>query len=130
MIPDGELLTGTYLRANASVLALGTRIVSRIPGNTVGPWAKLTQLDARDVTGTTERLVEFMVQLEVYATDVPTVWTHARTMRAALKAMPGVRTHGVVTAVRFTNMARIPDADFEPARERVILDTLVTARPV
>lgn len=127
MIPDAERLVGEYLRAHPDVTA---RVVGRTPGkNASDPaWIRLTQLDAADdPTSGQEHLIGYLLQLDIYAGGQPEVWTLARAVRAALHAMPG--THGdiVITAVRFTGMARIPDQDFEPARERVVLTTTVYA---
>lgn len=128
MIPDVERITYAYLDTHPDIAALGTRFVGRTPKDTGSPWVRVTQLDAADNPGSSvERLISYMVQLDIYAGGRPEVWPHALTIRAALKEMPGIHDAVVVTAVRFAGMARIPDQDFEPARERVVLTAVIYA---
>lgn len=132
---DAELIVSQYLQA-----ALATRVVGRTPSNTSGTWITLTQLDARAVGDhRSDHFVDYLLQLDVYAGGRPELWPLAHAARAAMRGLPGVRTatgpddetlEAVVTGVVFSGMARIPDTDFEPARERVVLTASVYAHPV
>lgn len=130
LIPDLERLAYVYLDAHPAVVALGTRLVGRTPKDTGGPWVRVTQLDARQQSRPTDHLTGFMIQFDVYAGNQETVWTHARTIRAALADMLDAAHSGAtVTGVNFLGMLRNPDLDFDPARERVILTAEIFAHP-
>ncbi len=133
MIVDGEKLIGTYLRTHASITALDARVVGKTPSSTETPWIRLTQLDARSERSEHEHFLAYYLQLDIYAGEdggQPEAVTLARTAREALHQMQYATHAGaVVSAVTFSGMARIPDTDFEPARERVVLDTTVRIHP-
>lgn len=134
MIPDVEKLTADYLRTAPGIEALGARVVGKTPEKLSTPWIKLVQIDATNAAvSPPERLIEFALQLDCYAGSSggqPEATLLARTARAALVSMPDASHDGaVVTSVRFSGMIRLPDADFEKARERVVLDVSVWARP-
>lgn len=130
-IPDAERIVGAYLRAHADVIAAGgQRVVGRTPEDTAGPWTRLTLIDPTDVGEGLEYLIDYLLQLDVYAPDTAKVWQIALTTRAALKALEGTTLAGtVVSRVRFPGMLRAPDDTFEPARERVILTASVRLHP-
>lgn len=131
---DAEFLVGKYLAAQ-----LDARVVGRTPEDTSGAWIKLTQLDARAVDShRSDHLVDYLLQFEVYAGSQRDVHSLANATRAALAVLPGPRTAtrsddteeaAVVTGVIFSGMPRLPDTDFKPARERVILTASVFAHP-
>lgn len=130
MIPDAEAIIGTYLRTHTQVAALGARIVGQTPSDTIEPWVRLTQLDAsNEPRSRPEHLIDYLIQCDCYAGrdgGQAQASLLARTVRAALDDMPS-RSHtgAVVTRVKFTSMPRIPDTDYEPARERYILSGTV-----
>lgn len=129
LIVDIEKLVGNYLRAHTAVTALNTRIVGKTPKTTATSWVRLTKLSSPSVNYP-ERLVEFMVQLDVYAGATggqPEAILNARTIRAALCDLPGLHTEGVVCSVRILGGPREPDIDFEDAREREILTAIIYA---
>lgn len=136
MIADLEKIASDYLRTHTAVAALSTRFVGKTPtedtGGTHDAWVRVAQLAAPNVTrGPAEHLVAYLLQLDVYASDdggQPEANTHARTIRAALHDdFPGQRTGAVVTNVRFTGHLRLPDTEFKPARERVVLTVEIRA---
>lgn len=138
MIPDIEKVAGSYLRADSAVAAIvGRRIVGKTPSSVGEAWVRVTQLDARDAPDSrAEHLINYLLQFDCFAGyEPPDDAGHgqpeanllARTVRDALWDMPGVHDDTVVTSVRFTGMTRIPDTDFEPARERVILTASIHA---
>jgi hypothetical protein len=134
LIPDCEKLTSDYLRTHAEVSTLTSRIVGKTPSDTSDPWVRVTQLDASNQTlSRPEHLIEYLIQFDCYAGvdgGQPEAKTLASTVREALADMPGATYDGAVcTNARFTGMARIPDTDFEPARERVILDATIWMHP-
>lgn len=129
MIPDAEKLIGKYLRSETS-----ERVVGKTPDNTDDSWVRLTQLDARTVEGSrSEHLVEAFVQLDCYAGregGQPEGNALGREIRAVLVDMPNhSHADGVVTGVEIRGHTRIPDADFAPSRERVILTAAVWMHP-
>jgi hypothetical protein len=131
IIPDAERIIGVYLRAHPDLTAVaGARVVGRTPDDQAGAWTRLTQLDAIDVGAGHEHLIDYLLQLEVYATDAAKVWQIARATRRALKAAQGQTLDGtVISRVTFAGMLRNPDTAFEPARERIILTATVRLHP-
>lgn len=114
-IPDIETLIVAYLS--------DFNVVDRTPRNTRTGWVRLTLLDARQ-TDTPDHLVDFYVQLDCYEgdNDPPNsieASNLARAVRAELVEMPLADHDGaVVSGVEINGMARIPDEETEPARER------------
>lgn len=128
-IPDAERIVSDYLRSHADVVALATRVVGKTPDTVSTSWVRVTLLDAANEAGSRpERLIDYMLQLDCFAGATggqPEANSLARTVRAVLHEMPGLQGGVVVTCVRFIGMARIPDTDFEPARERIVLTATV-----
>lgn len=133
MIPDAERIVSDYLRSHAAVAALDTRVVSKTPGDDAGgtaqSWVRVTQLDAQNSPQSRpEHLIDYLLQIDSYAGKdggKPEASLLNRTVRAALDDMPGVHDGVVVTSVKFTNNARLPDSDFKEPRERYVLTTSI-----
>lgn len=133
LAPDAEKIVSGWLRDDLGVAAIvGRRVVGKTPSSTTEPWVKVVQLDDRDdPVSSVEHLHSYLLQLDCYAgyeppDDIghgqPEANVLGRTVRAVLKEMQGgIVDDVVVSAVRFINMARIPDTGFEPERERVVL---------
>lgn len=135
MIVDIEKLVAGYLRDHDDITELETRIRATTPstqtGGIVEPWVRITMLDTRRVTRS-NWLINYLVDLDVYAGATggqPEAVLHARTIDDVLERMPGAHTDGVVTKVT-TSMLRLPDGDFEPARERIVITAEIHAHPV
>lgn len=128
MIPDAEKVVSGYLRAHDDIVALDGRVVATTPSEKSGgiarPWIRVTQLDDRAVNDSrSDHLIEFMLQLDIYAGSTggqPEASLLNRTVRQALRDMPGEHDDAVVTGVRFVSALRLPDSDIEPARERYV----------
>lgn len=140
LIPDAELILGDYLRELPAIVAIGANVAPVIPSNTTKPWVRVTLLDARKIPGSEpDWLVEHYLQFDCYADATATkdkagqgqASLLARTVRAALEAAKGqtLGAAAVVCDVHVTNMARVPDETFDPARPRYVLDELVVMRP-
>lgn len=129
--PDVEAITATYLLAHDGLEPLvGSRIGGRHPKSTGTPWIKVVQIgDA--VFSESTHLVHAFLQFDCYGgKDIDTAQGEAslvsRTLRAALNDMPeATHSAAVVTGVVFTGRRRVPDPDFQPARERFILDATI-----
>ena len=133
LAPDIEKVVFEYLRDHADIAPLNTRVVGKTPDDTAASWARVTQLDASQ-TDQADHLSDFLLQIDCYpsatgldGSQQKEVSLLARTVRAAMRDMPGIRSGTVVTGVRVTGDARVPDTDFEPARERRILTIQVWA---
>lgn len=129
MQPDTEKLIGIYLRAQSAVTNLvGQRVSGKHPRNTATPWVKVTQIGDTAVTSRPLHLYEVRLQLDCYggdddATSHEEASELARTVRQELSEAPdSSHTGAVISHVTFGPMSRIPDTDFEPARERFVLD--------
>lgn len=108
---------------------LGVRVSGSTPKDTGQPWIKVTQLDDRNVAG--ERTDHFNVsylQLDCYASvDGPAGQAEASSLyeaaRNALLVMPDETfSDAVVTAVTFGTCPRVPDMEFDPPRQRYVLN--------
>lgn len=130
LLPDAEALIGTYLRQHPDVQALGARVIGRTPKDTSEPWVRIQQFDNPAVGDSrTEHLIAWFGQFDCYAGKVggqEEASLLTRTVRGALAVMHEASHDGaVVTGVRFVSCPRIPDEDFEPARERYLLSAEV-----
>src|SRR5262245_30283939 len=157
IIADAERLIGRYLR---DYPGLGVRVRGTPPSDDerATSWIMLTQLDADNDAGIgPDYLITHMLQFDCYAGEdggQPEAVRLGGSVREALAQLnyggsfagtvlggsivggtivggtiPGGT--GVVSGLRFSGHARVPDTEgFEPARERVVLDALVTIRPV
>lgn len=125
MIPDIEAVLVSYLSP-----LIGVTVSTETPNDTSAQWVKVTQLDAQDATGNTEHLIDYMVQLDCYAgADEGSVEASglAREVRSMLATMFQRVSDPVISRVQFLSMPRIPDTDFEPARQRYALTVSVRA---
>jgi hypothetical protein len=136
MLPDGEALITEYLSGHPDIVALGARVAGSNPKTQSAPRLKVTQLDAVDAPNTPfEYLTDHLFQIDCYASNAKDGQQAeanllARTTREVLKDLEATMVDDIkVTQVRFVGMARIPDTDFEPARERVILSTEIRMHP-
>lgn len=134
MIPDAEAICGAYLREQDSLVALSVNVATQLPRTFTRPWVRVIQLDNPAVNGSrTDHLIEYMLQFDCYAGSEggsPEASLVTRTVREALRALPQASLDdAVVTGVQFISCPRIPDTDFEPARERYALSALVWMHP-
>jgi len=120
---DIEKVLTAYLKTET-----GERIVGETPTSTGSPWVKVTLLDTDDRSRPTDRLLRHFVQFDCYAgSDGPSGQGEAQALcdqvRAALRQLSVVDLpEGVVTSVEIRGPRRIPDLDFESARQRYILE--------
>jgi hypothetical protein len=132
---NAEAIVGSYLREHADLKALKARVLGQTPSTTDKPWVRITQQDLRNVTGTrkAEHLVAYWLQLDCYAGakgGQPEAQALNAAVRAALVAITDASLAGAVaTDVEFLSNPRIADDDFEPARERFVLDAEIYMHP-
>lgn len=129
MIPDIEKIVAAHLRDAAPITDLDARVVGKTPDTLTRPWVRVTQLDGSS-DAATDHLVGFLVQFDCYAGadgGQPEANLLARTVRLVLRDLRGPVTDAVVTGVRVTGDARIPDDTFEPARERRVITAEIYA---
>jgi hypothetical protein len=136
---DSEGVLGDYLRNDLDLMVLGARVLGQTPDTTEKPWVQVTLLDPANVTGNSrvEYLMSYYVQFDCYAgseeNSSPAAFELADAVRSslidAIGQSIGPDDEAVVTDVRPLSMPRIPDNDFEPARQRYILDAEVFMRP-
>ncbi len=128
MIPDPEAVLTTYLTDVAG--ALGGTVRGKTPKDTTDPWVRLTLLDAPSTDGgEADHLIAAYLQLDCYAGSDgghAAASLLARTVREALVTITD-GDHGdvVVTGAKLGGYQRLPDTDFEPARERYVLSATV-----
>lgn len=136
MHPDVEVILVAYLAGRGDVAALTDQIGTRTPPATSDPWAKVTAIiDTANARSSALHLTHALVQIDCYgSSDHATMKAEAselaRTIRAALAAMPAAtHTGAVVTAVRDLTIRPLPDDDLTPARERYIVEGTITLHP-
>lgn len=129
MIPDFEALLFTYLKNRTEIQQLGAQIVPVTPSSTADPWVRVTQLDADSAQPHIDHVVGCMVQLDCYAAadgGQEEASELTRRVREALRVMRFSSHSGaVITDAQFLSCPRLPDEDFEPARERYALTAIV-----
>jgi hypothetical protein len=124
-VVDAEKLVSFYLRDE------GFRVVGSPPADRSSAWVRLQQIADTDLSRP-QYLVQAQLQLDCYAGAAggqPEAIGLALSVREALERLEGEGPHGVVTATQFRGQNRLPDPTFEPPRERVILQVLVTSHP-
>lgn len=135
MTPDVEQLVGDWLRASLGIMAIvGTRVVGRTPQDTTEPWVRVSLLDDRPAGNSRGlHLINALVQIDCYAGATERGYAQedafdlARLVRGRLNDMPGTHGADVVTTVREPGIARMPDTDLAPARERYVVTATVYA---
>ncbi len=134
-ILDMVAIVVDYLGSQKSVSDLvGDRISHKTPETLDKPWVRITQLDARNETGTreVEHLVSYYLQLDFYAGKAnryAEAVDPSRATRAALVDLPKATLEGArATDVGFLSMPAGADPDV--GRERVVLDCEIFAHPV
>lgn len=129
MIPSAEQVVGDYLREHAGVAALGARIVGTTPRDTDQPWVRITLLGDPSVDDPADHLVAGYLQLDCYAGrdgGQAEADMLRRTVRAALGDIATAsHVDAVVTGATVGGTLRLPDQDFEPARERYVVSATV-----
>lgn len=136
LLPDFEKLVASYLLNYPDITDITTRIGTRTPPNTDQPWVRIRQLGEQpDRTSPALFNTEAYLQLDCYGSnDRSSAHAEAvllaRLAQAALHTLPRAATLDcVVSRVYFGSLSHIPDADFEPARERYILTAYIHAHP-
>lgn len=125
MIENFEKLLADHLRT------VDLRVTAKTPDDTDSPWVCLTLLNAPQ-TDLADHFSGYYCQLDCYAGaggGQPEAVSVAAAARGAIGAMEGVHDLGVVTGAQIEGFARIPDAEFEPARERIIVTATIYAHP-
>lgn len=133
-ILDMVAIVVDYLGSQEAVSDLaGDRIGHKTPETLDKPWVRITQLDARNETGTreVEHLVSYYLQMDFYAGKANR-YAEAVDLsiaaRAELVDLPGATLDGaVVTDIGFLSMPAGTDPDI--GRERVVLDAEFYAHP-
>jgi hypothetical protein len=127
VIADCEAVIGDHLRSALSVLAVP--VVGRTPNDTDEPWVRVTLLDAPSEGSEADHLVGAYVQLDCFAGrdgGQEEASLIARTVREALRTIAAASHSGAtVNGSVIDGYARIPDTEFEPARERFTVTATV-----
>lgn len=132
MIVDAEKLVSNYLREHVRITPLGARVVGKTPDSTIAPWIRVTQINAPQ-GGVPDHHVAFTLQLDCYAGKTggqPEANSLAIAARAALQdAHLSTHALGIVSGCAISSDMRLPDTDFEPARDRRVITATVWAHP-
>lgn len=132
---NAEAVVGAYLRTHPAVVALEARVLGETPDSTDKPWVQVTLINPSNETRNrqVEWLVGYYLQLDCYAGKdggQSEAYSLASAVRSALVAITTVELDdAVATDVEFLTMPRIPDTEFEPARQRYVLDAIVYMHP-
>jgi len=126
-VVDAEKLLAFYLREH------GFRVVGTTPSDRDTAWVRVIQIAAANIAGPPDYFTRSLLQLDCYAGKSggqPEAINLALAVREVLWPLVGTRAQGVVSATLITNQTRLPDPDFEPARERVVLTVELYAHPL
>jgi hypothetical protein len=140
VIFDAAPLVGGWLRDHDDLIALDARVaVGELPRTTTRPWVRITELDALPIARTRlDHAIRYAMQFDCYAGEEATAAFEGRreasllvrTVRAILRSWEGTtRDEAVIAAVRILGCPRVPDADYEPARERYALTAEILMHP-
>lgn len=136
LLPDFEAIVASYLLEYPDITGITTRIGTRTPPNTDQPWVRIRQLaEQPDRTSPALHNTEAYMQFDCYGSNDRSsahqeAVVLARVVQAALHVLPQVTdVDCVVSRVYFGSLSHVPDADFEPARERYILTAYIHAHP-
>jgi hypothetical protein len=128
LLPSVEILTVAHLKAHPDVAALvGTRVGTELyAGTQPAVWLSLVTGEERF----RNHLAAQLVDVRSYGGTKAQADVLARTVHAAMHAMPGSHAQGIVTAVGATAMPGwIPDEGFSPPRPRYVGTYVVTLHP-
>lgn len=107
------------------------RAVNKRPDETGAAWVQTTMLNAGDGAENIDHLITYLLQAECYASadnGPPEAFDAAVEVRRLLKQMPGLDLPIVVTKVKVSGPAMIPDEGMTPWRQRGVLTVQVWAR--
>lgn len=141
LIPDVEQLVSGFLRAQPEVVAFFAagvtsegksvthpptdRVYTDLPAGPVWPAVRVNRVGGSPVTNEPLWLDQALIQLDVFGGPKALARDLAETCRAVIDArLPGVHSEGVVTAVRFGQLAYHPDDTYPTARPKY--DLLIT----
>lgn len=134
-LPDIERVVSDYLRTNAGIVPLGTRIVGKTPDSTAQSWVKVTRITAPQLNGSVpDYLIPFLTQFDCYAGSgggQPEANQLGDAVREALTAMSGTYSSTVVSCARIVSDGRVEDPDLRDStghpRERRVLTAEIYA---
>lgn len=129
---DIEALLTSHLKAKVT-----GRVYGETPDSTAAAWVKVALLDTDDRTQPTDHLLRHFIQIDCYGPKVERgpeaqgpAFTLASQVRTAIRELPTTDfTGAVVTSVVIRGPRRLPDLDFNPARQRYILEAEVCVHP-
>lgn len=132
---DTTKATASFLREHAAVQDIvGRRVVVKTPSSVDDPWVHYTLLDQPKAGNSrTEHLTTALIQFDCYAgahggqPEAAALALLIRQLLALVLPATTLPDGTTVTHVDIVGHMRMPDTDFEPERERVILTAQVTA---
>lgn len=135
VLPDIEQVLVAYFRSRTEVTTLSSSIGTRTPADTTTSWVRITRIGGVPVRNRPLHADAALVQLDFYGGDnVADARGEAHALMAAARAVlaeihEATLDDAVVTGVTFGSAPRIPDRDFEPARERYAATVTVYFHP-
>lgn len=122
---DAKRLVSEYLRDR-----IDTRVVGKPPDETDDPWVQVVVLGGP--SRVPDHLTSYTVQMDCYAGKIgggPESRDIALAVREALADIAGTYDQGVASGAAITGWNELPDTDFEPARDRMVVTATVWAHP-
>lgn len=130
---DVEALVSQYLRAQSEVTAyVAQRVYTALPETKAFPLVRITRIGGVPKMSRPLVVDQAHLQIDVFGGSKATALDTTDAIREELAKIVDedpVQPLGVVCAVRFGPLAYLPDASFEPAKPRYVLDVTVSVRP-
>lgn len=136
MIADAKALIGDYLRNHSGLVGLQAWVSVKRPSRLDSAWVKLSELASGDRSADTDHLVSHLLQFDCYSAKGEGGAVEAnlvgRTVRAALREITPDDVPGWTPSVIMVNGPRDlgPDTNFEPARDRTMVEAEILLHPV
>lgn len=132
MTVDCERLISAYLRADATIVGLvADRVYTDLPSRATFPLIRITLIGGAPVYSRPLFLDEAYIQIDAYGGPKVQARLIVDTVRELLAAdaFNGVHAGGVVTGVRFGQLAYVPDDLYDPPKPRYVAEASVYTRP-
>ncbi len=130
--PDIVKMVVGFLRVQAEVTALipANQIRGQLGNRPTFPLARVTRITDVALVAVPPILDRVTVQIDVWGGNNRQAERIAATMKAALvwRGTGYVNDEGVITGVDTAGLSNIPDDDFDPPRQRYVLDIDVYTR--
>lgn len=128
LAPDVELVTVTFLKAQAAISSLvGTRVYTVVPNSPTWPLLRVVRIGGGPLSSYPLHLDQALLQIDAYGGSKYEARTLVETVKAELAEIQLASHSGaVVTGANFGTTRYLPDSTFDPARPRYVADVEIS----